>query len=131
MSQKLSSFIGAGCSSTSNDKSRGSSQTVIGSTKLPVVKLQCLTAPIPVPSISALIGYAIPVLKINSVGSSSSGNSTTFFQTVCGSALISIEVTTEVKIGSLSFSINAIIGIMPMNSSIAVRALFGVLLIIA
>src|SRR4051812_40398232 len=97
MSQKLSSFIGAGCSTTSNFKSFGSSQTVIGSTKLPVVKLQCLTAPTPLPSIFAFTGYAIPVLKINSVGSASCGNSTTFFQTVCGSALISIDVTTEVK----------------------------------
>src|SRR5690606_4939334 len=131
MSQKLNSFIGSGCSTTSNFKSRGSSQTVIGSTKLPVVKLQCLTAPTPVPSIFASIGYAIPVLKINSVGSSSCGNSTTFFQTVCGSALISIAVIREVKVGSLSFSINAIVGMIPIKISIVVGALFGVLLIIA
>jgi hypothetical protein len=45
--------------------------------------------------------------------------------------LISIDVTTEVNVGYMSFSINAIVGIMPTKISIAVGALFGVFLIIA
>src|SRR3954447_15832600 len=87
--------MGSGWLATENFNSLGSSHMVMGYTKLPVAKLQCLGAPTPRPSIVALIGYAIPVLKTNSVGSLSCGNAITFFQTCSGDALISIEVVTK------------------------------------
>lgn len=55
-----SSTIGSGCSVTSKARWTGGSQTVIGSTKSPVVNSQCLTAPTPSPSILARCGQAIP-----------------------------------------------------------------------
>jgi hypothetical protein len=56
-----------------NFKRRGSSQTSIGSTKAPVEKTQRRSAPWPLPTISARIGYAMPARKIHSVGGAISG----------------------------------------------------------
>ena len=79
-------FIGGGCSVTSNAKVFGSSRTVIGSTKAPVVKMQCRTAPTPFPSISADVGQATPALNSQSSGGGGSEKETTCSQTVSGGA---------------------------------------------
>src|SRR5216683_1811180 len=91
----LSSLNGAGFAVTPNFKSRGSSQTSMGSAKGPVEKIQCRTAPTPCPEISARIGYAIPARNSSSVGGGISANATTWFQTFSGGAFTSIAVRTS------------------------------------
>ena len=79
---------------TSNASRVGSSQAVIGSTKVPVVNSQRRTAPTPRPSIVAPIGHAIPARNTHSSGSGSSGKAITVRHTVSIGASMSIDVHT-------------------------------------
>src|SRR5438270_11331916 len=85
------SSIGAGFERTENFSRRGSSQTVIGSTNAPVENTQCRSAPTPLPSICARIGYAMPTRNIHSVGRGISENATTSRHTFSGGAFTSMK----------------------------------------
>lgn len=88
--------MGHGWLATSNESLLGSSHRVMGSTNGPVEKMQFLTAPTPLPSISALIGYAIPVRNIQCLFASGiGGNAITWGHTFSGGALISITLITS------------------------------------
>src|SRR6266511_66938 len=79
----------------SNASKRFSSQAVIGSTKLPVVKSQYRVAPTPAPSMRAPTGDATPTRNNHSRAGGSGGNATTCRHTTAGGASISTGVTTS------------------------------------
>lgn len=125
MSYGLNSRMGAGVAFTSKASSVGCCQRVIGSTNGLVENSQHRTAPTPLPSIRARIGYAMPRRKIHSDGAGSSENSTTFVQTRSGGASTSTDVTTSnsSQISLAQGSVAAIAGTIAKvtNSIVTVR----------
>src|SRR4051812_36715425 len=76
-------------------------------------------APGPLPTMVADVGYAIPVRKINSSGSASGANETTWFQTTLTGASIVMLVVTAKTGGSSLAACSANISTGSMNIQLA------------